>query len=207
MDRNKRVTPQAETSRGVSGLNTSRTQDNSGAERPSARSNKRKQKRPSPNDNMCRGATRFDMFGSEYRWNVDGDETYRTGLGAFCTILVVIAVAIFAIFVFSRAIEVPDYSFPADTIYPNFFQDSRVEQARDRFFFAVGLSSLTNFTKNQTSTDFVNAELKFQLDYEIAGGPDDGKTFVIPLRLCNQDDLNRLADLDPQNSDVITAHM
>ena len=37
-----------------------------------AQNNRKKQKRPSLNDNACNRLTSVDIFGSEYRWNVEG---------------------------------------------------------------------------------------------------------------------------------------
>jgi len=215
MDKNKRVGPTPESaridasgSRVTAALNTDRSVDTNNAQADKSKTGKRRQKRPSPNDNMCRGLTKFDAFGSEYRWNVDGEEIYKTGLGAFCTVLMAAAVAIFAIYVFSKAIEMPDYSFPTDVTYPNYFNDSGlVEQQNSHFFFAVGLSSQTNFTANQSITNFVNADLKLQVDYKLTGGPDDSKTFIIPLRKCTKEDLDQLSPYEPASADVISAHV
>lgn len=92
-------------------------------------SNKRKQKRPSKDDNACGSLTKIDMFGSEYRWNVEGDELYRTSLGACCSVLLAVIVVIFAIYLFRRAVEVPEFTKLDHFTYQNYFAtDTQVRQ-------------------------------------------------------------------------------
>jgi hypothetical protein len=148
------------------------------------------------------------MFGSEYRWNVEGDEQYRTTLGACCSLALAVMVVIFAVYVFRRAIEVPEFANLEHYTHKNYFTtDTQIRQKQENFFFAVGLSSFNGFNKSQTITDFINAELKISLSYKITGGPDDGKTFDIGVRNCTQDDLNQLFEYDPADTDVIKAHV
>lgn len=189
MDKKKRIVPD------FSGNNSSRV-DNGDikpslnnsqgkSSTPRSESKKRKQKHPSKDDNACGSLTKIDMFGSEYRWNVEGDEVYRTSLGACCSVLLAVIVVIFAIYVFRRAVEVPEFAKLDHFTYRNYFAtDTQVRQKQENFFFAVGVSSLNGFDKNQTVSDFITADLKFSLSYKISGGPDDGKTFDIGVRNC-----------------------
>jgi hypothetical protein len=61
------------------------------------------------------------MFGSEYRWNVEGDEKYRTMLGACCSLMLAVMVVIFAIYLFRRAVEVPEFAKLEHYTYKNYF--------------------------------------------------------------------------------------
>ena len=88
---------------------------------PRSEAKKRKQKHPSKDDNACGSLTKVDLFGSEYRWNVEGDEVYRTSLGACCSVLLAAMVVIFAIYVFKRAVEVPEFAKIDQFTYHNYF--------------------------------------------------------------------------------------
>jgi len=61
------------------------------------------------------------MFGSEYRWNVEGEEVYRTTLGACCSLALAVIVVIFAVYVFRRAVEVPEFNHLEHFTHKNYF--------------------------------------------------------------------------------------
>jgi hypothetical protein len=146
----------------------------------------RKQRRPSKDDNLCsRQFTRFDLFGSEYRWNVEGDELYRTSCGALFSLALIACTVIFSMYVFRRAIEIKSLQVIREQTISNYFEtDLEIKQKQDKFFFAVGVSSMTGFETNQTVSDAVFSELRLRLDYKITGGPENGKIFDIGFRNC-----------------------
>jgi hypothetical protein len=148
------------------------------------------------------------MFGTEYRWNVEGDELYRTGLGACCSVLLVVIVLIFAAYVFKQAILGPPVKMINEfTLNNHFTEDTIVTQTNDKFYFAVGVSTFRNFTSGQGANDTLNSGLTFTMNYQITGGPDDGKYFNIGFRPCVPSDWDTLFAYDPTNKDVISAHV
>jgi len=55
---------------------------------------------------------------------VEGDELYRTSLGACCTILMLALVSIFAVYVFKRAVDPPMQKKLSEITFKEYFEEN-----------------------------------------------------------------------------------
>ena len=80
-----------------------------------------------------------------------------------------------------------------------------VRQDEHDFFFAVAVSSKTNF-KGQSAAKFIEQGGKVSLSYGIRGGYDDGKVFDIDLIPCKEETVFFRGNPDPEVLQVVQAH-
>jgi len=147
------------------------------------------------------------MFGSEYKWNMEGHDTYKTLPGACCSLLLLIAVVIYATYVVRLAVDGLTHPIINTHEYKDFYDSSEwVKQETDNFYFAFGLSSLSSFDE-QDQQAFKDNDLKFAMDYEIIGGPEDGKVFEYTIKRCEEAELARFHPLDKVGEKTIQAHI
>ena len=94
-------------------------------------------------DKFWRTATRFDLFGEQVKFNLDGKESFDTCCGSLVTLLIFLVVAVYGLFLV-RLYQKEHIDLPilVDYLQEGYYEDPvEIRQDTNDFYFAIAVSS------------------------------------------------------------------